>query len=82
MLDNETSKLATNFLKSINVTFQLAPPPIHRLNAAERAIRTLKNHFMAILCSVHSDFPINILHRLLPQAEMTLNSARPCRTNP
>ena len=81
-LDNETSQLVTNFLKTSNVSFQLVPPHIHRRNAAERAIRTFKNHFITILCSAHPDFPMNLWCRLLPQAEMTLNMLRPCRSNP
>jgi hypothetical protein len=82
ILDNETSMLVTNFLKTSNVSFQLVPPHIHRRNAAERAIRTFKNHFITILCSVHPDFPMNLWCRLLPQSEMTLNMLRPCRFNP
>ena len=82
ILDNETSQLVTNFLKSSEVSFQLVPPHIYRRNAAERAIRTFKNHFITILCSTHPDFPLNLWCRLLPQAEITLNMVRPCRSNP
>ena len=82
ILDNEISTLVENFLKSSNVKFQLVPPYIHRRNAVERAIRTFKNHFITILCSVHPQFPMNLWCRLLPQAEMTLNMFRPCRMNP
>ena len=82
ILDNETSDLVSNFLTNSNVSFQLVPPHIHRRNAAERAIRTFKNHFITILCSTHPDFPMNLWCRLLPQSEMTLNMLRPCRFNP
>ena len=82
ILDNEISSLVSNFLKSSSVKFQLVPPHIHRRNAAERAIRTFKNHLITIFCTVHPNFPMNLWCRLLPQAEMTLNMLRPCRMNP
>jgi hypothetical protein len=34
------------------------PPKEHRVNAAERAIRTFKNHFVSILCTVDAKFPL------------------------
>lgn len=43
-LDNEISILVTSFLKKSDVKFQLVPLHAHRRNAAERSIRTLKNH--------------------------------------
>jgi hypothetical protein len=44
-----------------DVDFQLAPPGVHRRNAAKRAIRTFKNHFIAGLCiSVDKDFPLHL----------------------
>ena len=58
------------------------PPNIHRSNAAERAIRTFKKHFKAILGAVDPKFPLHLWCRLLHQAEMTLNMLRPCRLNP
>ncbi len=62
--------------------FQLVPPGIHWRNAAERAIRTFKNHFIAALCSVDKNFPIHLWDQLLPQAEITLNLLRGSRINP
>ena len=50
ILDNEASaeykKLMT---ETWNVKYQLVPPYIHRRNAAERAIRTFKAHFLSVL---------------------------------
>ena len=37
--------------------FQLVPPEMHRQNRAERAIRTFKDHFLAILAGVDPAFP-------------------------
>ena len=46
-LDNEASKALQKYLTSHDIDYQLAPPHIHRRNAAERAICTFKNHFIA-----------------------------------
>ena len=82
MLDNEASTLMKEYLHKNKVQFQLVPPHLHRRNAAERAIRTFKNHFISILCGVHPDFPLHLWCKLLPQSELTLNLVRPCRYNP
>jgi hypothetical protein len=81
-LDNEASKALQQFMHSEEVDFQLAPPHVHRRNAAERAIRTFKNHLIAGLCSTDRDFPLNLWDRLLPQALITLNLLRQSRINP
>ena len=61
---------------------ELVPPGVHRRNAAERAIRTFQNHFIAGLCSVDKAFPLHLWDQLLPQAEITLNLLRASRINP
>jgi len=81
-LDNEASTVLQDFLAAEQVDFQLVPPHVHRRNAAERAIRTFKNHFIAGLCSTDKDFPMHLWDRLLPQAELTLNLLRGSRINP
>jgi hypothetical protein len=65
-----------------DIDFQLAPPQIHRRNAAERAKRTFKNQFIAGLCSTNRDFPLNLWDKLLPQCLITLNLIRRSRINP
>jgi hypothetical protein len=50
-LDNEASQELQDFMQDKGVKFQFVPPHVHRRNAAERAIRTFKNHFIAGLCS-------------------------------
>jgi hypothetical protein len=67
-LDNEASHALLQFMDSQNIDVQLSPPYVHRRNAAERAIRTFKNHFIAGLCSTDSEFPMNLWDHLLPQA--------------
>ncbi len=83
ILDNETSAA---YKHAITVTwqakFQLVPPDMHRRNWAERAIRTFKDHFLAILAGVDPLFPPYLWDLLLPQAELTLNLLRQSALNP
>ena len=81
-LDNECSTALKQFLVAEDVDYQLVPPGLHRRNAAERAFRTFKNHFIAGLCSVDKHFPLHLWDKLLPQAELTLNLLRGSRINP
>ena len=73
ILDNKVSSNFKKFLSTQDVEFQLVPPHTHQKNAAERAIQTFKNHFVASLCSVHSKFPMYLWDCLFPQATLTLN---------
>ena len=82
ILDNEASADLKQAIADQNIKFQLAPPNIHRRNAAERAIRTFKNHLIAGLSSVDKDFPLHQWDQLLEQAVITLNLLRPARINP
>ena len=80
-LDNEASALMKNYDLDQKINYQLVPPHTHRRNAAERAIRTWKNHYIANLCNVHPSFPLHLWDRLIPQVTMALNMLRPCRFN-
>ena len=82
ILDNECSQDLKDAFQSYQITFQRVPPCEHRANAAERAIRTFKNHFVSILCTVDSQFPLSEWDRLLPQATLTLNLLRSSRIHP
>jgi hypothetical protein len=72
-LDNEYLIALQHHLDLVDVTFQVAPPHVHCRNAAERAIRNFKNHFIAGMCSTDPNFPLHLWDRLLPQALLTLN---------
>jgi hypothetical protein len=82
MMDNECSKALQQAMTNQDVTFQIAPPHMHRRNAAERAIRTFKNHLIAGLSSLDPNFPLFLWDRLIFQATITLNMLRPSRINP
>jgi hypothetical protein len=81
-VDNESSKLLKTYLHQQNITFQLVPQYSLRRNAAERAIRSFKDHLIAGLCSTDKSFPMHLWDRLLPQAVITLNMLRTSRKNP
>jgi hypothetical protein len=81
-LDNEASTALKNFFTANNIAYQLVPPHCHRRNAAERAIRTFKEHFVAGISSVDPAFPLHLWERLLPQADITLNLLRTSRLHP
>jgi hypothetical protein len=71
-----------NFFTVNDIAYQLVPPHCHRRNAAELAIRTFKEHFVAGLSSVDPSFPMRLWDRLLPQAEITLNLLWTSRLHP
>jgi hypothetical protein len=81
-LDNEASGPMLQFLAEHQVDVQLTPPHVHRRNAAERAIRTFKNHFIAGLATTDPTFPLHLWDRLLDQAIQTLNLLRTSRLHP
>ena len=72
-MDKEASTELKNCIVKHKLTYQLTPPNMHRINAAERAICTFKNHFLSGLATIDPQFPIKEWDRLLPQAELTLN---------
>ena len=82
LLDNECSNEFRDALHKKEIKFQLVPPNIHHCNAAERAIQTFKNHFLAGLSSCNPKFPLREWDRLIAQAVITLNLLRNSRINP
>ena len=81
-LDNKADAALQQYMREQDMDFQLLPPHVHCRNAAERAIRTFKNHFIAGLCSTEPDFPLLLWDKPLPQALMMLNLLRGSRINP
>jgi hypothetical protein len=81
-LDNETSATLKESFRDLNISAEYVAPNNHRQNAAERDIRTFKNHFIATLSTADPCFPLDEWDLLLPQSEMTLNLMRPSRVHP
>jgi hypothetical protein len=81
-LDNEALQAYKDAIEECGMTYQLITPHVHRANVAEKAIKTFKYHFTTILAGVDDLFPMHLLDRLLPQAEMRLNMLRPANATP
>jgi hypothetical protein len=81
-LDNEASEILIDFIQEEGIDHQLAPPHLHRRNAAERAISTYKDHFIAGLSSTDKDYPLDLWDKLVAQSIITLNLLRRSRINP
>jgi hypothetical protein len=82
ILDNEASAPLKNFFTANDVEYQLVPPHFQGHYAAERAIQTFKEHFVAGLSYIDPAFPFHLWDRLLPQAEIILNLLRTSRHHP
>ena len=81
-MDNQATKHIKKFLTENKCKLQLVEPHNHRVNAAERAIQTWKDAFIAALATTDRDFPIQLWDRLTPQVMSTLNMLRASRVNP
>ena len=81
ILDNEASHFIQDF-SSAGIIYQLAPPFIHQYNAAECAICTFKNQFIAGLATTDKFFSIHLWDQLIPQAVLSLNLLCCSKTNP
>ena len=81
-MDNKASQKIKQAIHKKSAAYQLVTPHNHRINTAERAICTFKNHFIAGLCSTDPNFPLYLWDHLLPQATLTLNLLQQVRINP
>lgn len=82
VMDNQATKYIKKFLTEKECKLQLVEPHNHRVNAAERAIQTFKDAFIATLATTDSEFPLQLWDRLAPQVQDTLNLLRASRTHP
>jgi len=76
VMDNECSASVEKYIRSEKINIQLVPPHNHRVNAAERAITTFKEHFITALATVDMHCPLQLWDEFLPQVELTLNMLR------
>jgi hypothetical protein len=81
-LDNEILNEFKQHLHKEKLTYQLASPGDHRVNPAEQAFQTYKNHFIAMLSGTDPSFPVNRWDLFVPQANMTLNLLRESQIQP
>jgi hypothetical protein len=81
-MDNQATKHIEIILNKNKCKLQLVEPHNHRVNAAERAIQTFKDAFIAALATTDSNFPLQLWDRLTPQVQDMLNMMRTSRINP
>jgi hypothetical protein len=82
VMDNECSTMVEQYICSEMINIQLVLPHNHRANAAERAIATFKEHFIAALATVNKLCPLQLWDEFLPQVELMLNMLRFSCCNP
>ena len=82
IMDNVASKAVITFLNESDIDLQLVEPHNHRVNSAERAIQTFKNHFIVGLCTTDQNFPLQLWDELIIQSQDSLNMLRTSRVNP
>jgi hypothetical protein len=73
VMDNQATKHIKKILTENKCKLQLVEPHNHRVNAAERAIQTFEDAFIAVLATIDSKFPLQLWDRLTPQVRDTLN---------
>jgi hypothetical protein len=81
-MDNQASNIIKKNLTPKQCDLMLVEPNNHRVNAAERAIQTFKDHFVSALATSDSKFPLQLWDRLAPQVKTTLNMLRSSCINP
>ncbi len=82
IMDNQATKHIKKFLTENECRLQLVEPHNKRVNAAERAIQTWKDAFIAALATTDSEFPLQLWDKLTPQVQDTLNLLRASRVDP
>jgi len=82
VMENECSAAVEKYIRSEQINIQLVPSHNHRVNAAERAITTFKEHFIAALATVDMHCHLQLWDEFLLQVELTLNMLRFSRLNP
>ena len=80
--DNQATAPIKAFMKAQNGMVQFVEPNNHRVNAAERAIQTFKNHFISGLCTTDANFPFLLWNHLTEQASSIGNLLHSSRYNP
>jgi hypothetical protein len=81
-MDNQTSPEIRAMATSLDLKWELVNPYQKEPNRAERAIRTSKNHIIAVRAGFHHDCSVTFLDRYLFQIELTLNLIHPFEYDP
>ncbi len=71
VMDNQATKYIKQYLDENKCRLQLVEPHNHHVNAAEQAIQTFKDAFIAALATTDRDFPIQLWDRLTSHVQNT-----------
>ena len=71
VMDNHCSKKVQEFISKNNTDIQLVNQDYHRVNVAERAIQTWKNHWIAGMGTLDPNCPMQLWCRFLEQGQGT-----------
>jgi hypothetical protein len=82
IMDNQPTKHIKQFLSENKCKLQLVEPHNNRVNAAERAIQTFKDAFIAALATTNVNLPLKLWDKLTPQVQNCLNLMRCSRIDP
>jgi hypothetical protein len=83
VMDNECSNAIKKYIRANKMDIQLVPLHNLRVKAAELAISTFKEHFIATaLATVDTLYPLQLWDKFLPQVKLTLNLLRFSCRNP
>jgi hypothetical protein len=82
IMDNQATKHIKQFLSENDCKLQLVEPHNHRVNAAERAIQTFKDAFIAALATTDVNFLLQLWDKLTPQVQTCLNLMQCSRIEP
>eukprot|EP00804_Cyclotella_cryptica_P002894 CCRYP_009400-RA/>CCRYP_009400-RA protein AED:0.36 eAED:0.34 QI:0/0/0/1/0/0/4/0/453 len=70
------------YIRSTKADIQLVNPDDHRVNAAEHAIQTWKEHWLSGMGTLDPNSPIQLWCQFIEQGQGTLNLLRVSRVNP
>jgi hypothetical protein len=82
VMDNQCSRAVQAYIKSTGAEVQLVNPDDHWVNAAERAIQTRKNHWIAGMGTLDPNCPLQLWCQFIEQGQDTLNMLKVSRINP
>ena len=60
MTDNQATTPLKAYLTKVDCAWQFVKPTNHRVNAAEQAIQTYKNHMISGISTLNVDFPLQL----------------------
>ena len=82
IMDNQATKAINSYLTPQECKLQLVKPGNHCVNAAKRAIQTLKNRFIGALGTTNVNFPIHLWDKMAPQVQDAINLVCRLRISP